>query len=393
MKLQLFLFIVLFFLPNLFGQNNNSTTNSSEEKEKTITIKEKSLKKTRSSEAEEVITPPGLETPVPAGLTPKVVLENPQEDLQVLKDQESSYAMKKAKFLSKQNEYNQQRTQRTYSELQELELQELCQDIAAERPASFESLLYYYETGQYDLSRAPALLKAYEKNPTDIEVRKQMLIYNFLINKKEETRASLIDVFNSNIYPKAIQNYSVDVLKSVPQNGILVTHGTEDSFGALFAERVLRKREDITIICLDWLNSPQWRANLRAQGIKLPSSEFIDVKYLSEFCHLNQNRNVALSLTIPKEYFVPMLSNLYISGLVFEYKEIPTDNSLNNDILWKTTLEKKLLETKDHDLVLNYIPMMAQLSRYYESQNQLTEKSKMDKEINEVAKSRGKSLK
>jgi hypothetical protein len=37
--------------------------------------------------------------------------------------------------------------------------------------------------------------------------------------------------------------------------------------------------------------------------------------------------------------------------------------------------------------------MMAQLSRYYESQNQLTEKSKMDKEINEVAKSRGKSLK
>jgi hypothetical protein len=399
MKLQLFFLIILFSASNLLAQNNTNTNNTNTNNSEKIEIKEikvketKALKKESAGKMEETISPSSV---VPA-LTPVSVesekVIGTSEEMKVSKDQQSSYAAKKAKFVSKQTEYNQQRTQRTYNVSQETELQGLCQQVAAESPASFESLLFYYETGQYDLTRASALLKAYEMNPLNIDVRKQMLIYNFLLNKKDETRAALIDIFNANVYPTAIQNYGVDVLKSVPQNGILITHGTEDSFGALYAERVLRKREDVTIICLDWLNSPQWRANLKAQGIKLPNSDFIDVKYLEELCHLNQNRNVALSLTIPKEYFLPMLSNLYISGLVFEYKEVPTDNSLTNEVLWRTTLEKKLIETKDHDLVLNYIPMMAQLSRYYESQKQTSEKIEMDKEINEVAKSRGKTLK
>jgi hypothetical protein len=387
MKLQLFLWIMLFSTSNLLAQNNTNTNNAEKIEEKKIVKEEsKAYKKARTVEMQEVVSP----TP---SIVPSSTNGESAKDLEISKYKQSSFASKKAKFVTKQTEYNQQRTQRTYDVQQETELEGLCQGVASASPASFESLLYYYEIGQYDLTRAATLLKAYEMNPNDIEARKQMLIYYFLIDKIDETRTALLDIFNANIYPKAIQDYGVDVLKSVPKNGILVTHGTEDSFGALYAERVLRKREDVTVVCLDWLNSPQWRTKLRIQGIQLPNSEFIDVKYLEEFCHLNQNRNIALSLTIPKEYFLPILSNLYISGLVFEYKEVPTDNSLTNEILWKTTLEKKLIETKNHDLVLNYIPMMAQLSRYYESQKQTSEKTEMDKEMNEVAKSRGKSLK
>jgi hypothetical protein len=385
MKALLFLILTFFFVSNVFGQNNTNTNNSGKAEEKILAPQIKELKKTNSVSAEEITVPN------PAMDQGKALSTKSLEGFN--KDQQSSMALQKAKFISKQSEFNQQRTQRTYSESQEDELNDLLRDLSAQSPASFESLLFYYENGQYDLNRSPALLKAAEMNPNDLELRKQMVIFYFLMQKTDELRKTLIDVFNAKIYPNAILNYGIDVLNSVPKNGILFTHGTEDSFGVLYAQRILKKREDVFIICLDWLNSPQLRTNLTANGYKLPLSNFIDINYLGKLCSLNQDKNIALALTIPKEYFIPIINKLYISGLVLQYKEIPTDNARNNEILWRTILEKKLIKTKDHDLVLNYLPMMAQLSRLYESDNQATQKVEMDKEISEVVRSRGKSLK
>ncbi len=387
MKSVLFLVVIFFFNVLLYGQNNTNTNNSGGKEEKKVVVPEVKAVKVKQSEAE-TINSSTLSSPAPATLN--LELNSPNI---ISKDVMVSKEMATAKFIAKQSEYNHQRTRRSYTDSQKEELNQLLREVSAQSPASFESLLFYYENGQFDLKRSTALLKAQEMQPNNAEVKKQMTIYYFLTQKENELRQSLIDIFNSGMYPKAIQNYNIDALKSVPQNGILVTHGMEDSFGALFAQRVLRKREDVNIICLEWLNSPQWRTNLIAQGIKLPNNDNINIKYLEEFCDLNKDKRVSLALTIPKEYFLPVLNKLYVSGLVLEYKDIPTDNSLTNEVLWRTTLEKKLLETKDHDLVLNYIPMMAQLSKYYEGQKQTSEKVKMDSEIKEVVKSRGKSLK
>jgi hypothetical protein len=381
MKVLLFFLLFVFSAPNSWGQNNTNNNATQEEKE---TILKKSLNK-----VEELAVPSSIETPVSTTPSVKFKAQPTQKDAKSL---QSSFLSKKSKFIARQTEFNHQRTQRTYSSSQQTELENLLREVAMDPAATYESLFFYYANGQYDLSRATALLKAYEMNPNDNQIKKEMVIYNFLTNKSDEFRTGLINLFNSNVYPPAVKDYGTDLVNSVGQNGILVTHGTEDSFSALYAQRVLRKREDVRIICLDWLNSPQFRSQLEAQQIRLPKSNFIDINYLKEFCVLNAEKNVSLSLTIPREYFSHILNQLYISGLVFDYMQVPTDNSVANESLWRTVLNKKLLETRNHDLVLNYIPMMMQISRFYENQYETASKLEMDAQIDQILKSRGKSL-
>ncbi|MFA7274010.1 MAG: hypothetical protein WC044_09080 [Crocinitomicaceae bacterium] len=385
MKVLLFFLLFVFFAPNSWGQNN---TNNNSTQEESLKEKENALKK-NSNKVEEVIVPSSLESPTSTSTSGKFKAQPAQKDAT---SAQSSFLLKKSKFIARQSEFNHQRTQRTFSNGQQTELENLLREVAMDPSATYESLFFYYTNGQYDLSRSTALLKAYEMNPNDNQIKKEMVIYYFLTNKTDEFRTGLINLFNANVFPQAVKEYGTDLVNSVGQNGILITHGTEDSFSALYAQRVLRKREDIRIICLDWLNSPQFRSQLEAQQIRLPKSNFIDVNYLKEFCALNVEKGVSLSLTIPREYFSPILNQMYITGLVFDYKQVPTDNSLANESLWRTILNKKLLETRNHDLVLNYIPMMMQISRFYENQYETTSKLEMDAQIDQILQSRGKSL-
>ena len=118
---------------------------------------------------------------------------------------------------------------------------------------------------------------------------------------------------------------------------------------------------------MDWLTSPQYRTNLKIKGWKLPTSDFIDTKYLQEFCELNKDKTIAISMTLPKEYLIPILDKLYVSGLVFEYLDVPTDLSVRNQELWKTKLNKKLIDSEDKGLVNNYLPMLFQLKKIYQA--------------------------
>ena len=84
---------------------------------------------------------------------------------------------------------------------------------------------------------------------------------------------------------------------------------------------------------------------------------------------MNEGSAISISLTAPKEYFTPIQSNLYITGLVFEYHNDKFDNFHRNDDLWNSTLKKHLVDNavdeKSKQLSSNYLPMLLQLRKVY----------------------------
>lgn len=290
-------------------------------------------------------------------------------------------ALQIAKYKTSFKNYSEQRTQRSLSIEQSNEMEDLLRDLSSQSPASFESYLFYYLNGQNDLTRSKALLKANELNPSDVQVQEEMLTYYILMNQSDETRQTLLSLSQKDVYSESTEFYGQDMINSAPSNSILITHGNEDSYGALYAQKVKREREDVEIISLDWLTSPQYRTNLKTKGWKLPTSDFIDTKHLQEFCELNKDKTIAISMTLPKEYLIPILDKLYVSGLVFEYLDVPTDLSLRNQELWKKTLNKKLIESEDKGLVNNYLPMLFQLKKIYQTDGNTEAVNDIDRAI------------
>ena len=117
-----------------------------------------------------------------------------------------------------------------------------------------------------------------------------------------------------------VVQYAGDVLRSVPEEGILITHGFDDSYGVYYAQQNNLIRPDVTLMSLDFMQSEFYRESLKEDGYKLPKAEVIDVAYLNEFCELNADKKLSISLTTPKEYFKPMSGKLFVVGLVFEYQ-------------------------------------------------------------------------
>lgn len=346
------------------GIRNSNNTNTIEKLEESTENHQNSPKTTES------------EAPKPAAADLPQTKDTPRQEL--------TFESQKAAYIASYNNYSQQRTQRSFSEVQKSKMEQQLRNLVESHPNEFESYFFYYLNGQNDLTRGKALEKAMALKPQDALVKKEVFTYFVLLNKRDDVRKALLDLHRNNIYPESTVSYGEDLIASVPEKSTLITHGKEDSYAALFAQKVKRKREDVNIISLDWLTSPQFRVNLQAQGWILPEGEFIDTEYFKKLCALNNDKTIAISMTLPKEYLLPILDKLYVSGLVFEYKNVPTDMTLRNTDLWNNELNKKMIEEQGNELTRNYLPMLLQLKKSYESNGNIKEVEEVDEIIQTI---------
>jgi hypothetical protein len=121
----------------------------------------------------------------------------------------------------------------------------------------------------------------------------------------------------------------------------------------------------------------------------LPDTDVINVDYLKTFCELNASKSISISMTAPKEYFLPIQSNLYVTGLVFEYHQSVYNNFDRNNTLWNSGLTKHLIrEAKDEkakQLSANYLPMLLQLRKVYGQQGEQKKVKEIDEAIDKVS--------
>ena len=281
------------------------------------------------------------------------------------------------------------RTQRNPSMLQQAQIEALVLELEKSNKKSFEYHYYKYLSGNYNIDWVDHLLEAQKLKPKNADVITQLVAYNFIKGNTSNCISNLKELHSLGRLDDVALTYTTDVLISVPQNGLLFTHGFDDTYGALYMQKVSGIRTDVKIISLDFLQSSFYREKLVKEGVRLPEQSLINGRYLKEICELNPSKSLALSLTIPKEYFVEIKSNTYVTGLVMEYHKDDFNNYYRNDFLWNSELTNELVDNansqKAKELSSNYLPMLLLLRKTYQKVNDYQALEKIDKAIDKVA--------
>jgi len=288
-------------------------------------------------------------------------------------------------FSSTYSTSDMQRSSRSPSLQQQIQMDQAVDYFQVNAPGSFESHYFKYVAGNYN-TELIADLKAAEKiRPENSDVHVQLAGYYMI---EEEVDSALIYAEKLRESDRLADNviaYSEDILRSVPESGTLITHGFDDGYGSYYAQNSNEIRSDVTLVSLDFLQSETYRENLKEKGFELPDMETVDVNYLAEFCVLNVDKNLSISMTTPKEYFQAIQDKLYVVGLVFEYHPESFNNFSRNDYLWNNSMEKEVIthpvDEKGRQLSANYLPMLLHLRKVY----QVTGEEEKLKEVDEVS--------
>lgn len=288
-------------------------------------------------------------------------------------------------FSSSYSTSDMQRTSRSPSVQQQVQMDQAVDYFQANAPGSFESHYFKYVAGNYNTELVSDLKAAEKIRPENADVHVQLAGYYMIEEDVDSALIYLNKLRESDRLADNVISYSGDILRSVPESGTLITHGFDDSYGSYYAQNEEDVREDVTIVSLDFLQSETYKEELKEKGFELPESDVVDVDYLTEFCVLNVDKNLSISLTTPKEYFQAIQDKLYVVGLVFEYHPESYDNFSRNDFLWNNSMEKDVIsnpiDEKGKQLSANYLPMLLHLRKVY----QVTGEKKKLKEVDEVS--------
>lgn len=288
--------------------------------------------------------------------------------------------------------------QRNPTNQQQKEMNQANDIIKQQAPNSFDYNLNKYVIGNYNTNNYSNLKSAELINPDSEEVIKQMAAHNIIIDNDLKSELYLKKLKDNQQLDVQSINYCEDLLESTPENGTLITHGMLDSYGAHYNQITNQKRTDVEIINLDFLQSKTYQQKLIKKGYFIPDSKNIDVSFFKEFCENNNDKNIALSLTIPKDYFIPIIDKIYVVGLVFEFHlNTPPDGLMNkNEILWNNKMNKSIISSKESGtikLASNYLPMLLNLRKYFKEKGDKLNFLEIDHQIQLISKKCNKTKK
>ena len=321
-----------------------------------------------------------------------------KEDVSNSKQEFKSISTTSDKFIQKKKvASNQPRSRSADAPLQE-KMDEDVSILKLESPNSFEYYLFYYMSGNYNVDREKELKLAEAMKPLDPDILTQCLANAIVKEDKISTLTYLQKIKENQLLSNESITYAADLLESSTDNQALITHGFLDSYGVAYQQIVQGIHPEIKLISLDLLQSETYRNGLAQAGYILPSETVINTDYLSSFCSLNNDKKLALSMTIPKDYLLPIQSFLFPVGLVFEYRK---ENSISetslvarNEQLWNTSLEKQNLyqykSMESNNLSSNYLPMLLFLKSSYLLNNEADKLIQIDQEISTIAEKSGK---
>jgi hypothetical protein len=298
--------------------------------------------------------------------------------------EDANYGFKNSKVQS-----SQQTMQRTPSIEQQRKMEDAVGYFATNAPNSFEYHYFTYTSGNYDVTRVENLREAEKIMPDNADVHAQLAAYNIITRDSDSAEIYIDKILTSGRLNANTLVYAEDLLLSVPNQGVLITHGFDDTYSVYKKQQNEGVREDVTLISLDFLQSDFYRTLLREDGFAFPEENVIDVDYLKMFCELNASKSISISMTTPKEYFLPLQSNLYVTGLVFEYHQEVYNNFDRNEELWNSGLSKHLIDDakdeKSKQLSANYLPMLLQLRKVYGQKEENQKVKEIDKAIDKVS--------
>ena len=246
------------------------------------------------------------------------------------------------------------------------------QEIQSIAPESIEAEILYYDAGNYNADRASALQSSLEKDAENEEALTLWVANSLVLGDTIQAFATLKKMEALNYIPRDVLCYAKDLYASVPKNAILITHGKWDTYGFVYEQMYGSENQQSLNVSLDLLQSPQYRKLLKRKGLMLPEGKRIDVEYFKALCEINDERQFAFSMTIPKEYLVSFAKQMIPNGLVFLYPSSGEVDQVvaNNEAYLDSFLFMDCGQMENNSLVglnANYLPMLMLLEQQYEN--------------------------
>ncbi|MEO9257727.1 MAG: hypothetical protein ABI207_05055 [Crocinitomicaceae bacterium] len=232
---------------------------------------------------------------------------------------------------------------------------DLIKELARTNPNSAEYYFNVYLASGRKNADLGLLKKAYEKTPTDINVLEEMAGNAVRTNQLTIAKKYLKELMTSGSLDLDLVNYFKDLFQLAPKNSVLIFHGFDDSYNALYVQQILLVRPDIKIINLDWLTISDYRAELKNSGFFVPSEVIVNPDYLRNFIDKNPTKSMGISLTLPKAYLEKLPHNATVIGTAFWTNTKPSSNSNLSDftfIISKPKNEQAISWAK------NYLPFL-----------------------------------
>lgn len=297
-------------------------------------------------------------------------------------------------FLLIYNQANSSSAQKNPSKMQQNQMNSYIHQMYLEDSDGFDYNLSTFIAGNYDLSKKPYLDKAKSIQPKNQYVLLQSAGISYLSGDEKTLASDLKELTLQNKWNTDDFSYARDVLTSIPANGILVTHGIDDTYPLLHLQLNEKYRKDVQVIAMHLLQSKDYRDRLIQKKFTLPEAGIINKQFINNFCILNEQSGIYLALTIPRDYFPELEQNLYPVGLAFRYSQTTVENSKSNNALWGK-LNKSVISsgrTKNGKLLSgNYLPLLVNLYKYYESENNSHQLNAVRNTIRQVGANIGKA--
>lgn len=296
-------------------------------------------------------------------------------------------------FVVLYNKANSSPTQKNPTTEQQNSMNEFIKDHFSN--SEFEYNLSTFMASGFDVSKKKYLDKAKAIQPKNQEVLIQSVALSFLLVDTKTLKADLIELRNQNFITDDDLSYARDVLLSVPKYSTLITHGITDTYPILYLQEVENfLKDEVELIPMMFFQSDEFYYTLKNMALlHMPKSRVVNPDFLKEFC--KYNNSYYLSLTIPTSYFEVMKNNLYPIGLTFGYTPSEYQNSTMNRNLWEYNLKKTVISNaKDKNgrqLSANYLPMLINLYKYYESENDSKQLNTIKATIRQIGVNIGKT--
>lgn len=259
------------------------------------------------------------------------------------------------------------KSSRSISTIEKERMNKLIQQLESTDNQSFEYHYFKYVSSSYDFRFISNLQKAYQLQPNNTEVQTQMAAYYWIVQNKKQALLFTEKLLSSGKIDLSLVDYARDMLISVPENGLLITYGLEDTYSALYLQEKEQLRKDVAVLSLDWLQNSEYREFANSKYFELPSTSVIDIHYLNTFCTLNKDKVITVSYTLPAPYLNVLKSSLYIHGLVAVYTEDPLNMKLkDSNAQLFNKLSMKVVTSpsskRGKELSANYLPFLFTLS-------------------------------
>jgi hypothetical protein len=253
---------------------------------------------------------------------------------------------------------------------------------------SFEYNYYSYLVSNYDVEKIDFLKNAEKIKPQNTDVQIQLAAYYLIKDIRDSSAYYLQKLVDVQRIDSVALEYAKDLLSSVSENGILITHGFDDSYACAYLQKVQNFRNDVVLLPFEFFQSTYFSNHLNQNIVENNVNQIIDNEYFKIFVLNNKNNNLHLSLSFPKEYIIKISEPIYIKGLSFVFNN--NDNQLISDnINFYNSISKSFINNaiteKAKQFSVNYLPVLFFLKEYHTSIGNLVVVSELDDLINKIS--------